>query len=144
MKLEDHWAMGIQPCQQCPWFVPVYKFLLLHILVNTWHHQFFFFFWSHYTACGILVPQPGIEPGSSAVKAQSPNLKMTREFLEIHEFEFKTSGTSLLVQWPSFWAYNAGGPSSIPGQGTRSHMPQLRVHLPQLKLEHATTNTWCS
>ncbi|TEA37056.1 hypothetical protein DBR06_SOUSAS210217, partial [Sousa chinensis] len=33
---------------------------------------------------------------------------------------------------------NAGGPSSIPGQGTRSHMLQLRVHIPQLKIPHAT------
>ena len=30
------------------------------------------------------------------------------------------------VQWPSLWAPSAGGPGSIPGQGTRSHMPQLR------------------
>ena len=39
---------------------------------------FLFFFWPHYVACGILVPWPriaprstaGIEPGSTAVKAQ--------------------------------------------------------------------------
>ena len=32
---------------------------------------------------------------------------------------------------------NAGGPGSIPGQG--SHMPQLRVQMPQLKkILHAT------
>ena len=29
------------------------------------------------------------------------------------------------------------GLGSIPGQGTRSHMPQLRVHMLQLKLPHA-------
>ena len=37
---------------------------------------FFFFFpfsWLHHVACGILVPQPGIEPVPSAVKAQNPN-----------------------------------------------------------------------
>ena len=28
---------------------------------------------------------------------------------------------------------NAGGPGSIPGQGTKSHMLQLKVQLPQLK-----------
>lgn len=31
-----------------------------------------FFFWPHRAACGILVPQPGLEPGPS-VKALSPN-----------------------------------------------------------------------
>ena len=31
------------------------------------------------------------------------------------------------------------GPGSIPGQGTRSHMPQLRVCMPQLKSPHAAT-----
>ena len=33
------------------------------------------------------------------------------------------------------------GPSSIPGQGTSSHMPQLRVHVLQLKIPHAATKT---
>ena len=33
------------------------------------------------------------------------------------------------------------GPSLIPGQGTRSHMLQLRVHMPQLKILQATTKT---
>ena len=28
---------------------------------------------------------------------------------------------------------NAGGLGLIPGQGTRSHMPQLRVRMPQLR-----------
>ncbi|TEA42458.1 hypothetical protein DBR06_SOUSAS1810269, partial [Sousa chinensis] len=33
---------------------------------------------------------------------------------------------SLMVQWLRCCAPNAGGPGSIPGQGTRSHMPQGR------------------
>ena len=36
-------------------------------------------------------------------------------------------GASLMVQWLRFHAPNAGGLGSIPGQGTRSHMPRLRV-----------------
>ena len=36
---------------------------------------------------------------------------------------------------------NAGGLGSAPGQGTRSHMPQLRVYKPQLKIPCATTET---
>ena len=35
-------------------------------------------------------------------------------------------GTSLVVQWLRLHAPNAGGQGSIPGEGTRSHMLQLR------------------
>ena len=35
--------------------------------------------------------------------------------------------TSLVVQWLRLWAPNAGGLGSIPGQGTRSHMLQLKI-----------------
>ena len=36
------------------------------------------------------------------------------------------TGTSLVVQWLRLHAPNAGGPGSIPGPGTRSHVPQLK------------------
>ena len=36
-------------------------------------------------------------------------------------------GTSLVVQWLRLQAPNAGGPGSIPGQGSRPYMPQLRL-----------------
>ena len=36
-------------------------------------------------------------------------------------------GTSLVVQWLRQHAPNAGGPGVIPGQRTRSHMPQLKI-----------------
>ena len=39
---------------------------------------YLFIFWLHFTACGIL--GPGIQPGSSAVKARSPNHWTAREF----------------------------------------------------------------
>ena len=51
----------------------------------------------------------------------------------------KGGGTPLLNQWLRTCSSNAGGSSSIPGQGTRSHMPQLRVDMTQLKLLHALT-----
>ena len=41
-------------------------------------------------------------------------------------------GTSLMVQWLCLHTPNAGDLGSTPGQGTRSHMSQLRVHVPQL------------
>ncbi|TEA24285.1 hypothetical protein DBR06_SOUSAS26710012, partial [Sousa chinensis] len=34
---------------------------------------------------------------------------------------------SLVVQWLRFHVPKAGGPGSIPGQGTRSHVPQLKI-----------------
>ena len=37
--------------------------------------------------------------------------------------------TSLVVQGLRFQPPNAGGPGLIPGQGTRSHMPQLSLHV---------------
>ena len=36
-------------------------------------------------------------------------------------------GTSLLVQWLRLPSSHCRGPSSIPGQGTRSHMLQLQI-----------------
>ena len=38
-------------------------------------------------ACGILVPQPGIEPGPSTVRARSPNRWTTGEFPKMHLFK---------------------------------------------------------
>ena len=48
---------------------------------------------------------------------------------------------SLVVQWLRLQAPHAGGRDSIPDQGTRSHVLQLRVHMPQLKIPPATTKT---
>ena len=41
--------------------------------------DFFFSFWPRCSACGILVPQPGIEPVPPAVEAQSLNHWTSRE-----------------------------------------------------------------
>ena len=38
-----------------------------------------FFFWPHHMACGILVPQPWIEPMASALEVRSLNHWATRE-----------------------------------------------------------------
>ena len=38
-----------------------------------------------------------------------------------------TAETSLGVQWLRLHTPNAGGLGLIPGQGTRSHMPQLKI-----------------
>ena len=45
-----------------------------------------------------------------------------------------SAGTSLVVRWLRLCTPSAAGPSSIPGQGTRSQMLQLTVCMPQLKI----------
>ena len=42
-----------------------------------------------------------------------------------------------MVQWLRLRAPNAGSLGSIPGQGTRSHMLQLRICMLRLKIPHA-------
>ena len=49
--------------------------------------------------------------------------------------------TFLVVQWLRLGATNAGGLGSIPGQGNRSHMLQLRFGMPQLKVSYTATGT---
>ena len=49
-----------------------------------------------------------------------------------------------MIQWLRLYTPNAGGLGKIPSQGTRSHMLQLRVRMPQLKMLHAATKTWSS
>ena len=39
------------------------------------------------------------------------------------------------------WWSSAGGLGSIPGQGTRSHVPQLKVHMLQLQSSRAAMKT---
>ena len=51
-------------------------------------------------------------------------------------------GTFLVFQWLRHWAPNAGGPGSIPGQGTRSHMPQLKITYATTKTRHSQINKY--
>ena len=55
--------------------------------------------------------------------------------------QFVIIETSLVVQWLRLCDPNAGGLGSTPGEGTRSHMLQLRAHTPQLKILHPATET---
>ena len=48
-------------------------------------------------------------------------------------------GTSLGVQWLRLHTPNPGGLGSIPDQGTRSHTPQLRLHMLQVRILSAST-----
>ena len=46
----------------------------------------------------------------------------------------------MVVLWLRLHSPNAGGPGSFPGQGTRSHMLQLRVCMLQLSYDPAQSN----
>ena len=39
-----------------------------------------------------------------------------------------------MVQWLGLYTLNAGAPGSVPGQGTWSHVLQLRVYMSQLNI----------
>ena len=67
-------------------------------------------------ACGIF-PDQGSNPCPLHWQADSQPLRQqgSPSFLFLKQ---SYSGTSLVVQWLSLRANNAGGPGSIPGQGT--------------------------
>ena len=61
------------------------------------------------------------------------------------EGEYKKRRTSLLVQWVRFRAPKAGGPGSIPGRGTRSHMcAATKSPHATTKIPRSAAKTWCS
>ena len=71
------------------------------------------------------------------------NIQMTKQTWWSRKSDHETS---LVVQWLGLHTINAGGPGSIPGQGTRSHMPQLRVCMLQRRqqiLSATTINKIC-
>ena len=45
-----------------------------------------------------------------------------------------------MVQWLRLQATHAGGLGLIPGQGTRSHMLQLKILPAQTKTQHSQIN----
>ena len=51
------------------------------------------------------------------------------------------AGNSLEVQWLRLHTPNARGPGLIPVWETKSHIPQLRVCMLQLKITHSATKT---
>ena len=87
------------------------SFLITAILLGVTRHFILFLiciflvlfcFGLHHTACGILVPQPGIEPGPSAVRARSLNHWTARELLSpLISFFFKINKFTYLFIY--FW-----------------------------------------
>ena len=73
-------------------------------------------------------PSPG---DADALPSELPGKPIVQQLY----FNFKKAyeGTSLVLWWLRLCTPNARGLSSIPGQGSRPLMPQLRVCLPQRK-----------
>ena len=71
----------------------------------------------HNLAKGGCQPR-GLHPEESGDR---PGLSVRVFFLQCPKKRYK-----LVAQWLRLHDPNAGGPGSIPGQGTRSHMLQLR------------------
>ena len=76
-----------------------------------------------------LNPDRGESGGARHQAGRKMNGRLGRGLCEgcVDHFLRKLTGTSLLVQWLRLHTPDAGDPVSITGQGTRSHMPQLRV-----------------
>ena len=72
------------------------------------------------------------------------NCKHTSAVRVEHAQEGSRAWTSLVVQWLRFHTPNAVVCALVSDQGTRSHVLQLRVCIPELKILHAATLTWCS
>ena len=74
-------------------------------------------------------------PGKPLWECQdiSSNIKHKLPYLFLSTVRKRPPGTSLVVQWLRLCAPNAGGLGSIPGQGARSHMQQLRPSAAKLK-----------
>ena len=51
-------------------------------------------------------------------------------------------GTSLVVQWLNLHSPSAADPGLILGQGTRSHMPQLKILHATTKIRHSQINKY--
>ena len=64
--------------------------------------------------------QKKVEKESNEIQKYCKETKVTKAKLK------PLTETSLVAQWLRLHAPNAGGPGLIPGQGTWSHMPQLR------------------
>ena len=76
--------ISVNPSEKC---MPFHYFRFCFVSFNEIFFFFFFpFFWPCLEACEILVPQPGIEPRPSAVKALSPNPWTAREFPRFYDF----------------------------------------------------------
>ena len=95
------------------------------------------------TSCGSLCGKAGCgTPGQGSASDRTWGWLPTQTFLlfagrespppSFDYLKYIINGTCLVVQGLRLWAPDAAGLGLIPGQGTRSHMLQLRLHLQPL------------
>ena len=77
---------------------------------------------------------------SSHAEPLLPPIRALKFSITCHS-QKSVTGIFLVVQWLRVHVPNAGDMGSIPGQGTRSHVLQLRVCLLQRKLKTPYTTT---
>ena len=65
-----------------------------------------------------------------------PQITRTFNILQRYIKKF-TDGISMVVQWLTLHAPNAGGLGPITGQGARSHMLQLKIPSAATKTQHS-------
>ena len=105
-----HWGKGAELMGLCFGYVQVY--VCVYVYINIERETVFILFFSLWLcckACRILVPQPGIDPASLAVKAQSPNhLDHQRIPSIVILFKCPPKYLTLLTQpmWPSYLKLN--------------------------------------
>ena len=96
----------------------------------------------HFTSFILIVPSSSLllrlffsmKPSGCCNLHPSP-LSFSQEhiFWHLENLSIKSYGISLVVQLQRLCTLNAGGPGSIPDQGTRFHMLQLNILLARTK-----------
>ena len=77
-----------------------------------------------------MMPQVGLVLGLAVITGTEMVMVLT---VDCRDFP--------VVQWLRLHTPSAGGLGSIPGQGTRSHMPQLKIPYAAARAPHATRKT---
>ena len=120
-----------------------------HMSPPSWtpsHYYFFFTFWPCCVACGILVPQPGIEPTSLALGAWSLSRRTTREFaLLFLEFTPSPRHCTRHLSWAK--GLLPSSPSSmlsLMGHGSQNETPEPQCPSPWClsKMRFLTKERW--
>ena len=76
-------------------------------LIQYTQNFYFFFFWPYSVTCGILVPQPGIEPACSALEMWSLNYWITRKVLVYAKLLRSFSSVKGHLTFFFFWIHGA-------------------------------------
>ena len=107
-----------------------------------------FFLFPGHTPCEILIPWPGIKPGPSAVKAQSPNHQTTLRFPQSDTFllvdtDYCNHLMLVLSMSLSSWRWlHWPSPFDDPEASSAGDRHSLGVPSPQLHEKHERLTIW--